>query len=207
MGRRRRDVSAARCTCRRGARAPHRRRPLAARRRRLGTNDAKRKAAGAGVDNWAGDAAFISAYLEMLSVAAGAPGGGSPDLLVCTPPPVMRDGAYGVSAAVVNRQLPDLVRRVASEAGAGLVDVFVALGGEAVDSVPPAGMTLTYAREHPDGPGPYFCDETWNDQLHPCDRGFRAIADSVCAAVRALGRSGSVGGHAPAANGNVCVVA
>ena len=34
------------------------------------------------------------------------------------------------------------------------------------------------------GPRRFFCDAEWNDNLHPCDTGFAAIADAVCSAIK-----------------------
>ena len=100
----------------------------------------------------------------------------------------MKDGAFGTSQKIINTVLPRLVRRAVEAAkehsranGIFLVDVFAALGGQEVGIVPPGGLTQEFASAHQDLAYPciYMCDSTWNDQLHPCDRGFTAIAQAV----------------------------
>ena len=152
----------------------------------LGTNDCKQKASGSGVDNWPGEQQYAADYAELIRVvrALGTP---AERIFVCTPAPCMQDGAFGLSAHLVNDVLPAVVPRVAAAAGVEHIDIFAALGGGAVGAVPPTGVTLAHRDANPDPghPAMYFVDETWNDQVHCCDKGYAKMAETIADAIRA----------------------
>jgi len=165
----------------------------------LGTNDAKLQSSGAGVDNWQGAEHFLTSFAELLAVVLSLNGDdAAPHVLCCTSAPSMKEGAYGTSRELINTVLPGLVAQavqVAREdhptADIALVDVFSALGGQQASLVPEAGLSLEFTQAHPDPSLPciHFCDDGWNDQVHPCDRGFTSIAEAVHKAIsESLGR-------------------
>ena len=139
---------------------------------------------------------FVSSYLDFLAFArtlGNARNGGEPAIFVCIPPPALSDGAFGVSQSVVNSVLPKLMPLIAKGAGYSqtrVVDLFGALGGREMAMVPSGGYALGGdAVGHGDGnddvgPRRFFCDAEWNDNLHPCDAGFAAIAEAVGAAIK-----------------------
>ena len=61
-----------------------------------------------------------------------------------------------------------------------------------MDTVPAGGYTIGGEPDNDGGgsdgsdlgPRKFFCDDTWNDNLHPCDAGFAAIAEEVRAAIK-----------------------
>lgn len=138
---------------------------------------------------------FASSYLDLLALArtlGNARNSGEPAVFVCIPPPALADGAFGVSQRVVNTVLPSLIPLVAKGAGISetrVIDLFGALGGHRMGAVPAGGYTVG---GEPDadgdgsdlGPRKFFCDATWNDNLHPCDAGFAAIAQGVHTAIK-----------------------
>lgn len=73
----------------------------------------------------------IRDYLSLIKLAKTlGPGGRAPLVTVMTPPPLWKDGAYGMSNVVLNDLMPKLVPRIASLANlAPPIDVFSALGG------------------------------------------------------------------------------
>lgn len=117
---------------------------------KLGTNDSKPQ-------NWRYRADFprdafalVRHYLRLPIV--------TPLVYLCTPVPVVRE-AFGINAAVVEREIAPTLRRVAQDAGVALVDLFTKLSG-----VP----------EHfPDG-------------VHPNAAGAALIADAVADALGGL---------------------
>jgi acyl-CoA thioesterase I len=121
----------------------------------LGTNDAKPQ-------NWSYSAAFSANYAELIEHyrALGAL------VYVATPPPVYAPGAYDIPPDVVANQVVPLVRTVAGDANAPLVDVFTALSGK---------------------------PEDFPDTVHPNNAGAGLIADAVKAALDAHGFGGASG--------------
>ena len=83
---------------------------------------------------------------------------------------------------------------------APLIDVFEALGGNDVDSVPPGGVTPKFLAAHPTPPAIYFhadYDESvqgpWYDAVHPCDAGFIRVAEVVAEHLRQVEAGGMAG--------------
>jgi lysophospholipase L1-like esterase len=141
----------------------------------LGTNDAKPQ-------NWSRESEFSPDYLELIQHyrSLGAL------VYVATPPPVYPPGAFDISPDVVANEVVPAVRAIASDAGAPLVDVFSALGGQS---------------------------ENFPDTVHPNAAGAAVIADTVRAALAESGFGGAgpaagaggmgQGGRASAGQGGV----
>jgi len=158
----------------------------------LGGNNAKTKANGAGVDNWPGEDPFAADYAALIQLARTlGPGAQSPLVFVCTPSPLLLDGKGGGTQSIVNDVMQRLMRRIASDHDAHLIDFFAALGGKDVSSVPAGGVTADFVRTHPTPPAIYYYDEndpaingTWCDQVHPADAGFVRMAEVAADAIR-----------------------
>jgi acyl-CoA thioesterase-1 len=124
----------------------------------LGTNDAKPQ-------NWSREAEFAPDYAELIAHyrSLGAL------VYVATPPPVYGAGAFDIQPAVVANEVMPLVRTIATDAGAPLVDVFTALSGK---------------------------PEMFPDTVHPNAAGAELIAETVFAALEqnGLGGMGGMGG-------------
>ena len=100
----------------------------------LGTNDAKHQ-------NWpmncsrpdasAETCTVVQDYLALLDVAkTKGVGGKQPKLAVMTPPPLWKDGAYGMNQSVLNDVMPLVVPKIAAAAALPApIDVYSALGG------------------------------------------------------------------------------
>ncbi|HEX2921424.1 MAG TPA: GDSL-type esterase/lipase family protein [Bacteroidales bacterium] len=109
----------------------------------LGTNDAKPM-------NWAHKDEFTTDYREMIDHyrKLGA------KVYVAIPVPVYGDGAFNIDATVLNEQVVPLIRKIASEARAPVIDLFSALIGK---------------------PG------LFPDEVHPTEEGAKLIAEAVAA--------------------------
>jgi lysophospholipase L1-like esterase len=131
----------------------------------LGTNDAKPQ-------NWTREAEFAPDYLELIEHyrLLGAL------VYVATPPPVFGAGAFDISPTVVAGEVVPLVRTLAEDANAPLVDVFTALSEEA---------------------------QNFPDTVHPNAAGAALIADAVAAALEehGFGGAGMAAGAGGAAQG------
>ena len=69
----------------------------------------------------------------------------SAQCLLLSPPPVWRDGAFGIDQVVVNTILPDLLRTTAADLGCEYVSVYQAFrDGQAR----PPGVTATHGKTH-----------------------------------------------------------
>ena len=121
----------------------------------LGTNDAKPQ-------NWSRKAEFAPNYAELIEHyrALGAL------VYVATPPPVYPPGAFDIPPDVVANEVVSLVRSIATDENAPLVDVFTALSGKAGD---------------------------FPDTVHPNAAGAGLIADAVKAALDEHGLGGASG--------------
>jgi len=93
----------------------------------LGTNDSK----------WSiwNERNFTAAYTELVLslVRRRVPGEVAlrppQHLLLVVPPPLLQDGVYDMQQRVINKRLPEIIRQVAENVQAGVVDAFTALGG------------------------------------------------------------------------------
>jgi acyl-CoA thioesterase-1 len=131
----------------------------------LGTNDAKPQ-------NWSHKAEFpgdyqglIDHYRELGAL-----------VYVVAPPPVYDPGAFDIPPDVVDDEVVPLVRQIATEANAPLIDVFQALSGKA---------------------------SNFPDTVHPDAAGARLIAQTVDAALEehGLGGAAATGGAGGTATG------
>ncbi len=131
----------------------------------LGTNDAKPQ-------NWSREAEFAPNYLELIEHyrSLGAL------VYVATPPPVFGAGAFDISPTVVADEVVPLVRTIAEDANAPLVEVFTALSGQS---------------------------QNFPDAVHPNAAGAALIADAVAAALEehGYGGAGITGGAGGAGQG------
>ena len=143
------------------------------------------KASGSGVDNWQGEAAFAADYAELIRLARtlGTDQTPQPAIFVCTCAPLLKHGAYGLTQSLVNKVLPPLVRRIARDNAALLIDFFEALDGGNADTVPAEGVTAEFAQAHPTGLALYYKDDKWCDNAHPADDGFVRQAEVASAAI------------------------
>jgi lysophospholipase L1-like esterase len=86
-----------------------------------------------------------------------------PQLHLCTPPPIYKDGSMGVIQAVVNQQLPTLINTISKDNDLNqVINVFKALGG--VDLL------------HPEYIG--------GDGIHPNDAGYKVLAETAYSIVK-----------------------
>ncbi len=130
----------------------------------LGTNDAK-------AQNWAHESDFASDYHDLVTHyrSLGA------FVYVAAPPPVYDPGAYSIPPDVVNNQVVPLVRQVAMNENAPLIDVYAALSNQ---------------------PGDF------SDTVHPTADGAKVIAQTVEAALMLDGFGGNAAAGAAGASGN-----
>jgi acyl-CoA thioesterase-1 len=121
----------------------------------LGTNDAKPQ-------NWSREAEFSPDYAELIAHyrSLGAL------VYVATPPPVYGAGAFDIQPAVVSNEVAPLVRTIAMDASAPLIEIFTALSGKS---------------------------ELFPDTVHPNAAGAELIADTVFAALEQTGFGGMGG--------------
>jgi acyl-CoA thioesterase-1 len=121
----------------------------------LGTNDAKPQ-------NWSHKADFTGDYDSLIDHyrALGAL------VYVATPPPVYPPGAFEISPDVLGGEIVPLIRQIAANANAPLVEVFQALSGK-----------------------PSFFPDT----VHPNTDGSQLIAETVATAVQEGGFGGAAG--------------
>jgi acyl-CoA thioesterase-1 len=119
----------------------------------LGTNDSK-------AQNWSHEAEFSPDYLELIAHyrSLGAL------VYVATPPPVFPPGAFGIPPDVIEDEVVPLVRAIADEANAPLVEVFNGLSGQSAN---------------------------FPDTVHPNAAGAALIAEVVAAALEDHGFGGA----------------
>eukprot|EP00727_Mastigamoeba_balamuthi_P001539 m51a1_g11382 putative xylanase (249) ;mRNA; r:3489-4466 len=114
----------------------------------LGTNDAY-----AGYSEQAFREAYATLVAELRALVP------SPQVLLCVPPPLYR--RQGERATVINERFPVVVPQIAKASGAGVVDVFNALGGRDLGR-----------------------QQLFSDGLHPNEEGNKVIAQTVFEALR-----------------------
>ena len=168
----------------------------------LGTNDAK-DAGSRGPHNWPHGcvgpealacpfAADYASFLKLLTQLGR--GGKPPAVWIMRPPPLWRQGDYGMNQTVINQVLPTLTTALykATPHLAGLVDIFGALGGSHMGGLAPTGCAPNTTS--PAGCA-LFCDTQSCDQCHPNDNGYRVLAGAVRDAVFPAhdGHGGAVG--------------
>lgn len=156
----------------------------------LGTNDAKDTGSG-GPANWPHDCTgpegaecpFGQDYKSMIDLVrtlGTTPAG--PEIFIAIPPPLMKQGVYGMNATVINKVFPDLVPAInsANSLPHNAIDVFDALGGNMQSQFPPGGCTLSTMK---DAGCANFCDQQSCDQCHPDDVGYHLMAQTIQAGI------------------------
>jgi lysophospholipase L1-like esterase len=142
----------------------------------LGTNDAK-------ADRWQNSASqFSRDYASMLASFRRMPS--HPQLLIMVPPPLYRDGVYGMNQTVINSIFPgngtNSVRAIASNAGLSApIDLF--------DLFQKHCPIVAGTPGHPPNASDVVCDWVGSggtDGCHPDDVGYGRVAKAVAAAVR-----------------------
>jgi len=129
----------------------------------FGSNDAKEPRWDAAAERrFSEDYAALVAALRAAREDRAAP---PPCVWLLAPPPA-RDNGLGINASTVNERLPQAVARVAAGVGAGLVDVFSAMGGAAGAASDAGARTL-------------MCDG-----VHPTDDGLALVAAAALEALR-----------------------
>jgi acyl-CoA thioesterase-1 len=121
----------------------------------LGTNDAKPQ-------NWSHKAEFAGDYASLISHYRGL----GAQVFAATPPPVIPPGAFDISADVLNDEIVPLVRQIAADERAPLIEVFAALSGK---------------------------DSYFPDKIHPNAEGAKLLAQTVATALQG-GAFGGTGG-------------
>lgn len=86
----------------------------------LGTNDSKPQ-------NWRHSTNFVTDFEDLIASYTALPS--SPRIVLGTPPPVFRNGAFDIRPAVVADEIAPLVRQLAAVAGRELVDLHERLAG------------------------------------------------------------------------------
>lgn len=112
-----------------------------------------------------------------------------PKIYAMIPPPLMKEGAYGMSEAVINSVFPKLVPLIQKDAGVlGPIDVFASMGGVAdwKDKYPAGGCGKTTTQPQSCH---WYCDDQSCDQCHPNNDGYTQLAKTVLAG---LGLSSAV---------------
>ena len=161
----------------------------------LGTNDGK-DASSRGPQNWPHDctgpnalacpfAADYAAFLRLLPKLGRA--GKPPAVWIMRPPPLWRQGDYGMNQTVINQVLPGLTTELyaATPYLAGLVDIFGALGGSHLGGLAPTGCELNTTSP---AACALFCNAQSCDECHPNDNGYRVLAGAVRDTVFPLSR-------------------
>eukprot|EP01006_Ploeotia_vitrea_P030614 TRINITY_DN62986_c0_g1_i2.p1 TRINITY_DN62986_c0_g1~~TRINITY_DN62986_c0_g1_i2.p1 ORF type:complete len:251 (+),score=26.62 TRINITY_DN62986_c0_g1_i2:154-906(+) len=149
----------------------------------LGTNDAKDKGHH-GPPNWphdctgprALDCAYARDYADMIKVVRSLGRTPKPPkIYLAIPPPLMKDGAYGMNGTVINDVFPILIPQInsANHVPNKPIDIFDAMGGKDKAHFPPGGCTLENSHV---ADCRYFCDHQSCDQCHPDDVGYHAMA-------------------------------
>jgi lysophospholipase L1-like esterase len=156
----------------------------------LGTNDAKDRGSG-GPPNWMHDCEaerplecqFARDYATLLRLLAHLGRRGPPKIYIMIPPPLFRQGAYGMNQTAINAVLPRLVPAFMEAPSqmapplAGLIDVFDALGGKTLSHLTPQGCTINGTAQP--AACADFCDDQSCDQCHPNDVGYALLAKTV----------------------------
>jgi len=157
----------------------------------LGTNDAK-------TNNWlpacsaphptAESCAAVKDYLSLIKLAASlGVGGKTPLMAIMTPPPLWRNGDYGMSDVTINDVLPRLTPQIASAAGLPPpIDLFTVLGGTSDwrATFPKTGCHIPTSPPAPPVPQPKSCELFCQvnescDNCHPDDDGYDLLATQV----------------------------
>ena len=147
----------------------------------LGTNDAKDNSSG-GPPNWPRNCTqrslrcpFAEDYHSMIKVVRKL---GNPKIYTMIPPPLMKQGIYGMNQTVINDILPVLIPKINEKNGLPhlSIDIFDALGGADKSSFPKGGCTLNDSKI---ADCSSFCDKQSCDQCHPNNNGYKRLAAAV----------------------------
>jgi lysophospholipase L1-like esterase len=149
----------------------------------LGTNDSKSL-------NWSHQCEFLPDYQALVAHYRGL----GAFVYVAAPPPVYDPGAYDIQPSVLNDDIVPLVRQIASDVNAPLVDVYQALSGK------PEDFPDTV---HPNADGAKIIAETIDAALSTYGFGGNGAAGaSGAAGANQGGRAGAEGGQSNAAGAN-----
>ncbi|KAJ4458877.1 putative sialate O-acetylesterase [Paratrimastix pyriformis] len=88
----------------------------------LGTNDAK-------TWNWNQDR-YTNDYNELINLYVTRPN--KPKVFINIPPPLYKDGVYGMQQSVINTVFPELIPQIAADHGLPTIDIFNYMGGAAL---------------------------------------------------------------------------
>jgi lysophospholipase L1-like esterase len=130
----------------------------------LGTNDSKPA-------NWSKRAAFDADYKALIAHYAGL--ASKPRVFVALPTPVFGANPYDINAANLTDGVVPAVRKVATDTGTPIIDLYAALMGEGAN---------------------------FPDNVHPNDAGNTKIAEAVYRALIAVSAPPDAGSDAPAAD-------
>jgi len=154
----------------------------------FGTNDAKTidwLPACSAPHPTAESCAVVKDYLSLIKLAASlGVGGKTPLMTIMTPPPLWRNGTYGMNDVTINDVLPRLTPQIASAAGLPPpIDIFSALGGTS-DWRTTFPKTGCHRPATPPVPQPKSCELFCQvnescDDCHPDDDGYDLLATQV----------------------------
>jgi acyl-CoA thioesterase-1 len=116
----------------------------------LGTNDSK--------EGYWNKERFISQYKNMIQKFKLLPS--KPALFLIIPPPLYVDHFFNMSQDVINKELPVIVKDIAAEVGARIIDAFTLLGGSKLDK-----------------------SKLFADHCHPNDLGYELMGRTVACSV------------------------
>lgn len=130
------------------------------------------------------DCPYAQDYASLIEVVRtlGTGGAGSPpDVYLMVPPPLMKNGVYGMQQTVINQVLPAIVPAIngANKVPNAPIDIYTAEGGH--ETIPAGGCTL---KTQGVGGCGNFCDPQSCDQCHPDDVGYHLMARTVAAALQ-----------------------
>jgi len=146
----------------------------------LGTNDAK-------PSNWS-EAGFVEDYQALITEFRDL----GASVYVATPPPVVPPGAFEIQPSVVNEDLVPLVRQIALDAAAPLIDVYAALEDQP-DLLPDT--------VHPNAAGARVIAETVADALLTPDETSTSSSTSTAVTSGTSASAGGSGGAGSASDG------
>jgi len=126
---------------------------------------------------------FVSDYLRIISMVRNLGTGPNGPLIYLTIPPPIMSPTGGANLRVINQALPELVPRIARAAGVRTIDAFGAFGGNDIPADGPVACQQVAPEYASATPCSYLCNQTWCDNMHPTDDGYRRIGETMFAAL------------------------